>query len=251
MAFVLALLVFAAAIWFLRRLKQRDVADCAAVLGLPPAGDHRSSRGTTPEGFAFYQRAVLDGSLLGRPAALWSRTVRHPRRARSRRHRGGEFTILELTLERPVRTAIRLQPAGVLSTLEGWIQGEASDLVAIEPRFDAAYVTHAGSATAALLVLTPPLREKILAFRAQVPGAPPRPADGALAAGAGALASGLVLGTFHLHDTTAAYALHGSPTKATAAHVRAAAPLLLELAAAAGGGHEPLAASAPGAAAFP
>lgn len=225
MAFIIGLVLFGAAIWFLYRLKARDIADCAAVLGLPP-GQGRSKRGTTVEGFAYYQRAVLEGTMLGRPATVWSRSVRHPRTAR-RRNRGSAFTVLELTLERPVRTAIRLQPAGVLGGLESWIQGPPTDVVTIDADFDAAYVVHASRLIDARAILSAPMRAKILAFRSQVGGALPPTT-------AGKLSSGLVLGTFILEGTTAIYAVFGSPTKAVAEHVKVAAPLLLDLAAAAG-----------------
>ena len=52
--------------------------------------------------------------------------------------------------------------------------------------------------------------------------------------GAGKLASAFVLGTFHIDGAAARYDLFGSPAKATAEHAKAAAPVLLELAAAAG-----------------
>lgn len=225
MAWLVGLVLFGAAIWFLYRLKARDIADCAAVLGLVP-GDGRSNRGTTPEGFAYYQRAVLHGTIRGFPGTLWSRHVRHPRMAR-RRRRGSEFTVLEVALDAPVRTPLRIQPAGILETLESWIQGAPTDVVAVDDAFGAAYVVHAGHIADARSVLSAPMRARILAFRSQVGGALPPTT-------AGKLSSGLVLGTFILEGTTAVYAVFGSPTKAVAEHVKVAAPLLLDLATAAG-----------------
>jgi hypothetical protein len=221
MAFVIGLVLFAGAIWFLYRLKARDIADCAAVLGMAP-GDGRTTRGTTPEGFAYLQRAVLQGTMLGCPATIWSRSVKHPRIGKYR-NRGSEFTVLELTLARAVQTPIRLQPAGVLGVLESWIEGPPTDIVPIDAAFDAAYVVHAGHVIDARAVLSASMREKILAFRSREGADLP-------ASTAGKLSSGLVLGTFFLEGTTAAYALFGSPTKAVAEHVKAAAPILLELA---------------------
>lgn len=224
MAFIVGLVLFAAALWFLYRLKARDIAACAAVLGLTP-GDGRSTRGVTPEGFTYYQRAVLQGTMLGCPATVWSRTVKHPRLGKYR-NRGSEFTVLELTLDRPVRTGLRLQPAGVLGVLESWMQGPPLDVVPVDAGFDAAYVVHASHLIEARAVLSAPMRDKVLAFRSRVAGNLP-------ATAAGQLSSGLVLGTFFLAETTAAYAMFGSPTKAVAEHVKAAAPILLELATAA------------------
>lgn len=221
MAFLLGLVLFAAAIWFLYRLKARDVADCAAALALAP-GDGRSTRGTTPEGFRYYQRAVLQGTMLDCPATLWSRSVRHPRLG-THRNRGAEFTVLELTLARPARAPIRLQPAGLLGTLESWMQGPPLDVVSIDETFDGAYVVHAAHAADARAILSAPMRARLLAFRSQVAGTLPSTT-------AGRLSSGLMLGTFFVEGTTAAYAIFGSPTRAVAEHVKVAAPLLLDLA---------------------
>jgi len=228
MGFAIGLLIFGAALWLLYRLKARDVANCRAVLDLALA-DGRADRGTTPEGFAYDQRALLQGTMLGRPAVLWSRTVRHPRFAAGKR-RSSEFTVLEFTLPQPVRGPLRLQPAGVLGALEGLLREPAGDLVAIDPVFDAAYVVHARPETGVLLILDPARREQLLAFRARMAGELPA------SSAAGRLSSGLVLGTFQLHGSTASYTLFGSPVQATAEHVKAAAPLLLDLAAAAGFG---------------
>lgn len=226
MGFVIGLLIFGAALWLLFQLKARDLANCRAVLDLA-AADGRSSRGTTPEGFAFYQRAALQGTLLGQPATLWSRTVRHPKYGTHGR-RSSQFTVLEFALPRPVRAPLRLQPTGVLGVLEALLQVPRDEVTPIDPAFDAAYVVHAPRDSGVLLMLGPAIRERLLAFRSEMAGNLP-------SSPAGKLASGLVLGTFDLRDSTASYALFGSPTKATAEHIKAAAPLLLELAAASGG----------------
>jgi len=226
MAFVVGLVAMAAAVWWLMRLKRRDVDDCRAVLGLPPA-PRSTERGTTPEGFAYTQVGVLEGTLLGRPARLLERAIRHPRTSK-RRRTGSQMTVLELTLERPVRVPVRIQPSGLLVELEAFTRGAAGDRVPIEPGFDAAYVVYAQRPAEALLLLSPAVRECLLAFRSSVAGnLPPTMA--------GQLASGLMLGTFSIEGTTASYAAFGSPTRATAEHVAKAAPLLLDLATAAGG----------------
>jgi hypothetical protein len=226
MAFVLGLIGCGVALWFLVRIKRRDTAHCREVLGLEVA-PRETAKGTTPEGFAYAQRAVLRGTMLGRSAKLWERAVRHPRIAKLHRT-GSQMTVLEFTLDHPVRVPLRIQPTGLLEGLETFVSGPAADRVPVDPAFDAAYVVYTDRATEAMLVLTPALREKILALRATV-------ARNLPASTAGKIASGLTLGTFVLEGNTASYATFGSATRATAEHVRQAAPLLLELAAGDGG----------------
>ncbi len=226
MAFLVGLVLLGAALWWLFRLKQRDLRECREVLGLAPASGAPVERGTTPEGFAYVQRAELRGTLLGRPATLAQRDVRYPRGSQYRR-RGSAFTVLELALDRPARASLRIQPAGVLGVVEALVRGEPTDRVAIDPDFDAAYLVYSDAPTAVLTVLTPAMRERLMAFRAQT-------APGLATSTAAKLASGFVLGTFHVDGATARYLAFGTPAKATAEHVKAAAPVLLELAVAAG-----------------
>ena len=225
MAFVLALALFGVVLWFLYRQKQDDLARCREILGLDPAPSGRTS-GTTAEGFAYAQSVVAAGQVHGRPATLFERTVRSPHAPKTTRHRGGQFTVFEVGLPSSVRVPLRLQPAGVLGALERFSRGAADDRVPIAPDFDAAYVTYSSDPDGARAVLTPALREQVLAFRTAVAG----PLSASIA---GKMASGLVLGTFQVDGTTASYAIAGSPTKAIAEHVSTAVPVLLGIAAAA------------------
>lgn len=224
MAFVLGMVAIGAVLWWLARLKRRDIADCRAVLAFDPAPPSSSLHGTTPEGFACVEHTLLRGVMFGRPATLSDRTVRFPKGAKYRRG-GSQFTVLAVALAAPAHVSLRLQPAGILGGLEAALRAPADspDVVAIDPAFDAAYTVYADTPADARTVLTPDMREKFLAFRTRVAG--PLPANVA-----GRLASGLVLGTFHVDGSTARYVVFGSPTKQTAEHVKAAAPLLLELA---------------------
>lgn len=224
MAFVAGLVVLGVVFWFLMRLKQQDLAHCREVLGLA-AAPSATSRGTTPEGFSYSQTTLLQGTMNGCPAVLSARTV-GVRTGPPGRRRGSQFTVLDLTLPRPVRTALRLQPAGMLGGLEDAMRGPASDRVPIDAPFDVAYVVYSNQAADARAVLTPATREALLAFHARFVGDHSAPATARLA-------SALVLGTFQLQGTAASYVLFGSPTKAVAEHLKAAVPLLLELAAAA------------------
>lgn len=220
MTAVLILALMGGVLWFLFQLKKRDIADCATVLALAPAAA-QTTKGTTPEGFAYTQRLLLNGVLLGHPAALYERTVRHPTWARHKR-RSSQFTVLEFSITPPVSASIRLQPEGTLGWVEQLVRGRADDRVTIEPTFDTAFATYAADPALARSILTPLLRERLLAFRAATADLP--------SSIAGRMASGLVLGTFHIDGSTARYALFGSPIKSTAEQVKAAAPVLLELA---------------------
>ncbi|MGE0448197.1 MAG: hypothetical protein AB7Q29_01295 [Vicinamibacterales bacterium] len=224
MTFILGLLAFGAALWFLVRLKRQDTQRCREILALEPAPS-QTMRGTTPEGFSFSQTAILQGVMLGHAATLWARTVRHPLAAK-RRRTGSQFTVLELALTRPARFALRIQPAGLLETLEWASRGPADDRVPIESAFDEAYVVYTSSPADAKAVLTPAVRASLLEFRSRVGGNLPSTT-------AGRLSSALVLGTFDIEGSNARYALFGSPTAATAEQVKAAAPVLTQLAAAA------------------
>jgi hypothetical protein len=229
MGFVVGLILFGVALWFLFRLKQQDLANCQQVLGLAPAAKTAVERGTTPEGFAFVDQLVLQGTMHGLPASLTHRTVRSPIAPKMQR-KGSSFTVLSFTLARPARINLRIQPAGMLEGLESVVRGGATDRVARtgDATFDNAFVIYSDSPAAALDVLTPALRERLLTFRTEASG-------GILTdATPGKLASAFILGTFHIEGATASCLAFGSPTKATAEHVKAAAPLLLELITAAG-----------------
>lgn len=226
MVFVVALVLFGSVLWGLRRLKQRGLEQCQAVLGFAPATDAPVASRRTPEGLAAVERVLLRGTLAGRPATLAERRVRSPQVAR-RDRRGSDFTVLAIALEPPARVALRIQPAGVLGAVEVLLRGAAEDRVAIDATFDQAYVVYSDAPAAAAAILTPAMRERLLAFRRQIAGDLP-------ASVTGKLASGFLLGSFHVDGAAARYVVFGSPTKATAEHAKAAAPLLLELAAVAG-----------------
>jgi len=228
MAFVLGLVALGVALWFLIQLKKKDTAACAEVLGLKPA-PARTERGITPEGFKFSQTTMLEGRIDGRAATLWSRTLARTTGSK-RSGRRSMFTVLDLTLRRPARVPLRIQPVGVLGALEEMLTApdNRAARVAMDARFDEAYTVYSASATDAIVALTPALRESLLEFRARVAG--PLPSNVA-----GHLASGLVLGTFYLDGAFVRYAVYGSPTKATAEHVKAAVPIMIALARAAGG----------------
>jgi hypothetical protein len=222
----IVLVIVGAVLWWLVRLRQLDIEQCRAVLGLADAPGGTPESTTTPEGIAASERVLLQGTLAGRPATLVLRRLRKPFVSGGDR-RASDFTVLSITIERPARVALRIQPAGMLGAVETWVRGQAAERVSVDAAFDQAYVVYSDTPTAVLGVLSPAMRERLLAFRTEIAGDLPVSA-------AGRMASGFVLGTFYLEGTTAQYAAFGSPTKKTAQHVKAAAPVLLELAAAAG-----------------
>ncbi|MCP5467491.1 MAG: hypothetical protein H7A17_07655 [Sinobacteraceae bacterium] len=228
MGFVIGLLAFGAALWLLYWVKQRDLTHCREVLGLTQISSAVQERGSTPEGFAFVDYAVLQGSMLGRSARLVHRMVRSPLAPRRQRY-GSNFTVLVLTLEHPVSASLRLQPAGMLGVVETLVRGAVTDRVPIDTTFDQAYSVYSDHPAAAMAILAmQPLRERLLAFRSRMAGDMPNSV-------AAKMASGLVLGSFHVEGKVARYLAFGSPTKATAEQLATAAPILLDLATAAGG----------------
>lgn len=229
MGFVVGILLFAAALWYLYHLKQQDLAHCQQVLGLTPVKGAAVERGTTPEGFAFIDQVVLQGVMHGLPATLLHRTVRSPIAPKMQK-KGSSFTVLSFDLARPPRVSLRIQPAGMLAGVESLTRGaEASaDRISIDDEFDRAFVVYSNTPAEVMTVLTRPLRARLLAFRTQIAGSHPDSV-------ATKLASPFLIGTFHIEGATARYLAYGSPAKATAEHVKSASPLLLQLSTAATG----------------
>jgi len=227
MLIIIVLVFVGAVLWWLFRVRQRDMAQCQAVLGLAPAQKSPPKPGTTPEGFAAFDHRLLEGTLLGRPASFSLRRVRSPKVAR-RDRRGSDFTVLSFTLQPPASVSLRIQPTGLIGAVETWVRGTPGDRVSVDATFDDAFTIYSDTPAAALAVLTPALRERLLEFHARILGTP-------TASTSTKLASGLVIGTFHIDGSTARYLVPGSPTKSTAEQVMAAAPVLLEVATAASG----------------
>ncbi len=219
---IVAVIVMAAVLFWLFRQNAADIDAAASTLGLRRAATRVTTRGTSAEGFAYVETTLLEGTIAGTPAALSVRTVKR-RQNKYRRH-GSEMTVLTLRPGRPMVLRVRLQPAGMLESLE-WLQkGEPPETVPTgDPAFDAAYRLYASDAAVARAVLTTDLRRDILALRERVAGPMPSGA-------ASGMAAGLLLGTFDVEPDAARYVVYGSPTAAVAAHVHAAVPLLLRLA---------------------
>ena len=223
LGFTVGFVVFVAALVWLYRSKQTDVAACAAALGLEQVSDTIERRGDTPEGLAFYDLLRARGTVAGRSADVWERTVRRPVDVKFRKSRGSILTLLELAPARLPAATFRLQPAGAMGVVEDLMKGTPTAHATGDAAFDRAFRLYAEDAASALAVLTPALRSDIMAFRRSVAGDLP-------ASGVGNLAAGTVLGSFVIAADRVSYGAFGTPSATIGSHLRQAAPLLTRLA---------------------
>lgn len=221
MTALLVLALFAGLLLWLVRKTARDIDDSARVLGLQKAATRVQTRGSSADGFAYHETLTLEGTIDGRRAELAVRTVKA--RPTGSRTRGSRFTVLTLHHGRADAPRLRLQPAGMLETLEALQKGTATDVVPTgDAAFDAVYTLHAPDPSRALGVLTPELRRDLLAFRTAAAGPLPATTTGGMAAA-------LLLGSFEVDETVSRYTLFGSPTLKLAEHIRRAVPLMTRL----------------------
>jgi len=217
------LVVFIGALVWLYLAKSRDIDRAASLLGLSRVKEKVESRGTTAEGLAFHELLWLTGTLEGMPAEVAERRLRLPINDTFRRQRSSHFTVLRLDGGAEQAPGFRLQPVGLMGGLESLLQETPAITPTGDPAFDSAYRLYADQGSAAILRLTPELRQAILAMRAKVAGKLP-------ASAAGYLASGLLLGTFECEAGRASYTVYGTPNRKIAEHLREVAPLLARLA---------------------
>lgn len=221
--FLTGIVVLAAVLVWLYRSKQSDVAACAAALGIARVSDTVERRGETPEGLAFHDLLRGRGTVAGCDAALWERQVRRPVDVKYRKSRGSSLTLLELTLTRRPDATFRLQPAGSMGFVEQLMKSVPTAIATGDAVFDEAFRLYAEDAATALVVLTPAVRDDIMAFRRSVAGDLP-------VSGAGNLAAGNILGSFVIDGDRVSYAAFGTPSSKIGEHLRQAAPLLVRLA---------------------
>lgn len=219
---LIGLAALAFALYWLSRLKQKDVGETAAVLGLSVIASGAESRGTTAEGFDFHQRVLARGVVAGVPAELATRTVRTKAFRRARRT-PTQLTVLTLRPTQPVVVALRLQPSGLMRDLESMFHDAPAARPTGDGPFDAAYHLYSGESQKALTVLSPELRQALLGFRATSAVSQPGSTTDYVT-------SANLLGTFEVSGDSASYYVYGSPTKKLAEHLKQAAPLLAALA---------------------
>jgi len=221
MTFFIALALFAAALYALWRLKQKDLNEVAAALGLSRVAHAPGIKGTTAEGRPCSDSEVARGSLAGLTATLVNRSI--PRILAPKRDRvATQFTILSLHLPSPPPAPLRLQPVGWSRGLEAITQSPPPVVPTGDTAFDAVWHLYTDVPTAALLLLAPDVRAALVAWRnACVPEGPAWTAHAS---------SALVLGSFEITPDRASYVLFGSPTRKTGAHVAGTVGLLTTLA---------------------
>lgn len=219
---ILGFSLVAGAIYWLYRTKQRDFADCAAALGLALIPRGESTRGTTSEGFYFFETLLAEGRVGGLRARLSMRNVR-VNASMARRNQGSQFTVLTLLRETPGPATFRLQVRGVMSFLERFMEDHPATPTG-NAAFDAAYHLHTDNDAAALAVLTPALQKEILDLRTRLAGPLPDNVPGKLAAG-------FLIGNWEIAGDQVSYLIFGSPLKKIGDHLAQVAPLLARFAA--------------------
>jgi len=221
MAFVIGLALFAAALYALSRLKQKDLNEAAAAVGLSRVAQSSGVKGTTAEGRPCRDTDVARGTVAALAATLINRSI--PKVLAPRRDRvATQFTILSLHLPSPPPAALRLQPVGWSRGLEAITQSPPPAVPTGDAAFDTAWHLYSDSPAAALLVLTPDVRASLVAWRhACVPEGP---------AWTEHASSALLLGSFEITPDRASYVLFGSPTRNTGAHIAGTVTLLTTLA---------------------
>ncbi|MCC7106843.1 MAG: hypothetical protein IT307_17050 [Chloroflexi bacterium] len=221
MAVLIGLVLFAAALYGLFRLKQKDIAESAAVLELA-VSKGAQSKGRMSEGWEFHEGVVAQGTLEGVPAVLSSRMIKGivaPKANRS----VTQFTVLSLQAKAPASLSLRLQPAGVTRLAEQLTQGAPVVVPTGDAAFDEAYKLYSDNPAAAIAAIGPDVRAAMLGlYAASGVGRPGTPAN--------YLASASLLGTFEIAPDRSVYYVFGSPTKKVAEHIKAAAPILARLA---------------------
>ena len=220
--FFFGLVALAVALFFLIKLKHKDVAEAAAVLGLTPVAKGAQSRGRTAEGWEFHETVFADGTVEGVPAQLLARMIRGVVMPKASRN-VAQFTVLALGGAAPRRTSLRLQPAGVMRELEAFTKGAPPAIATGDAAFDEAYRLYVEEPAAAMLAVTPDLRQALLALHASAGAGKPGTT-------VNYLASSSLLGTFDITPDRATFYVYGSPTRSTAERVKAAAPILVRLA---------------------
>lgn len=220
--FLVGMVLFSGAVYWLYRSKQADVAACMEAIGFAGAKEKSTRRGETAEGLAYWERLLSRGTLAGCEAEIWERQIRRAVDVRFRKSRGSILTVLELKPTRPPVHEFRLQPVGVMGWIEQFTRGSSEPVATGDAAFDDAFKLYANDGAGALAVLTPELRREILEFRDAVAG------DVAQLRSSNQ-AAGLLLGSFEIGPARVALGLFGTPSRKIGEQLRRAAPILARL----------------------
>lgn len=223
MTFLIALVLFGAAGFWLYRSSNEALDQCRRTLGFEKAGERRLVQGQSQEGFHYHQALLFEGVLDGLPAEVHSRTVSHGQGTLQRR-RGSQFTLLTIVPAQPLPASFRLQPAGLLRAVEHYQQGAPEIVSTGDAAFDAAYHLYADDPAAAIRAVLSPVRQALLTFR----DTESRGAN--MDSVAGKMASAFMLGSIEVTTASVSYLLMGSPSATIAQHLKRVAPVLVSLA---------------------
>ena len=227
LVFVVGLAAIGGVLVWLTRANSADAARITAALGLQPTRAP-AARGDDPLLGRYSDRVFATGRLHGWDATLAHRVVYRTGRhiTRNRSHQ----TVLHLTLPRPARALVRVEPArtgavagAVARVLGGGTTTQWPEVTTGDASFDTAYRVSAPEGAAAVSLLTPSVRAAMLAARAAA--APTAPANAA-----GRVAADLVGPTFAADHGRATCTLNGTATARLLPALEAAAAALAHLA---------------------
>lgn len=216
--FLVALLLFAAAAYWLYTSSSNALETCRQTLGFRKCADRQVTEGTSQDGFHYHQSHLFDGTIEGLPAELHTRTISVAKGTVQRR-RGSQFTVLTIRPERALPVAFHLHPAGMMSAIESL--GASSHVTTGDPPFDAAYHLYSANAAATVRAVSPAVRKALLEIRA----AEAKGADADSAVGRMALA--FRMGSIEVDERAVSFLLFGSPSAAVAERLQKVAPFLV------------------------
>lgn len=218
--FLLGLVAIAGVVYWLARANAKDRHRMAEILGLVVVPKGEQERGKDYTLGNFHQSLAMHGEMHGRPAGVWVRSVRRFTRHNSRNM--SLQTVLAFDLKGESPTSFRIEPA-LTGKLQSWFGGDQPAIPSGDLEFDRLFRFTSQDGAAAIRILTPEIRERLLAFRKAVAGEMP---DSDLARFSG----DLMMGTFAIEGKRATYTVAGTPSEKIARHFAIAGPFLAEFA---------------------
>jgi hypothetical protein len=217
---LLGLIAIGGVLYWLAQTNAKDRQRMGEILGLTVIEKGPEERGEDYVMGHFHQTAFLRGELLGHAASVWLRSVRRLTRSNSKNQ--SLFTVLAFDLPRPSAVQFRIEPA-LTGALQSFFGGDQPAIPTGDDSFDKLFRFTATDAAAAGLILTPAMRQLLLAFRKGVVGDMPETA-------LGRFSGDLLFGTFALEPSRVTYTVSGTPSEKIARHFEMAAQFLAEFA---------------------
>ncbi|NJM37435.1 MAG: hypothetical protein HC845_05980 [Akkermansiaceae bacterium] len=218
--FILGLMVFAAALYWLAQANTKDRQTMAEILGMVVVQKGEEERGKDYVLGNFRQSLAMQGEMHGRPAGVWVRSVR-----RFTKHNSKNMslqTVLAFDLKGESQTAFRIEPA-LTGKLQSWFGGDQPVISSGDPEFDRLFRFTSQDSSAAIQILNPEMRNQLLAFRKAVVGDMPN-------SDLGRFSGDLMMGIFAVEGNRATYTVAGTPSEKIARHFAMAGPFLAEFA---------------------